>query len=132
MKKITYLFIISLLLTGCEKPIEEGPKNTDLCILFTNDVHCKYENGIGYAGVASLKKECSASYPNCLLVDSGDFTQGGAVASISEGKASIDIINEVALDNIISNFPSEKEDLSKLGIKDEYIDAILKIVNLYR
>lgn len=101
MKKITYLFVISLLLSGCKKPIEEGPKNTDLCILFTNDVHCKYENGVGYAGVASLKKECSASYSNCLLVDSGDFTQGGAIASISEGKASIDIVNEIGYDYAI-------------------------------
>lgn len=105
MKKAGLLFLFPLLLAGCgDKPQCEDTLSNDLCILFTNDVHCKYDNGIGYAGLASLKAEIKSQYKNTLLVDSGDFTQGGSVASLTGGKASIEIVNEVGYDyGIIGN-----------------------------
>ena len=46
-------------------------------ILHTNDVHCGYEENIGYDGLALYKKELERKYGSVFLADAGDFIQGG-------------------------------------------------------
>lgn len=106
MKKILILpFVVLGLfgLFGCGSNTKESINN-DLCILFTNDVHCSYDENIGYTGLKTIKNDALKHYKNVLLVDSGDFTQGSAIASVSKGKSSLEIVNEVGYDySIIGN-----------------------------
>ena len=44
-------------------------------ILHTNDVHCGFEENIGYDGLALYKKEMAEKYGSVILVDAGDFIQ---------------------------------------------------------
>ncbi len=75
-----------------------GIKGENIVILYTNDVHCAVENGLGYAGVSAYKKETEKKYENVTLVDCGDHVQGGVIGSYSEGSYIIDIMNAVGYD----------------------------------
>ena len=55
-------------------------------ILHTNDVHCGFEDNIGYDGLTLYKKELESEYDNVFLVDSGDSIQGAPIGSISKGQ----------------------------------------------
>jgi len=70
----------------------------DLAILYTNDVHCAVDEGIGYAGVAALKKQLEDEGCYVALVDAGDAVQGDAIGTLSQGSYIIDIMNEVGYD----------------------------------
>lgn len=70
----------------------------DLAILYTNDVHCAVDEGIGYAGVAALKQQLMDDGCYVALVDAGDAVQGDAIGTLSKGSYIIDIMNEVGYD----------------------------------
>ena len=70
----------------------------DLAIIYTNDVHCAVDEGIGYAGVAALKNELLSEDCYVALVDAGDAVQGDAIGTLSKGSYIIDIMNEVGYD----------------------------------
>lgn len=78
--------------------MEPAALDKDLAILYTNDVHCAVDNGIGYAGVAALKKQLLAEDCYVALVDVGDAVQGDAIGTLSKGSYIIDIMNEVGYD----------------------------------
>ena len=67
-------------------------------ILHTNDVHCGFEDNIGYDGLTLYKKELESEYDNVFLVDSGDSIQGAPIGSISKGQEITRFMNYVGYD----------------------------------
>lgn len=76
---------------------EETP-DEPIKIIYTNDVHCGIEDGIGYAGLAQFVKEVESTTPNVTLVDAGDAVQGTPVGTISQGEYIIQIMNYLGYD----------------------------------
>ncbi len=118
IRKLTVILLVVLLAfsVACKKPdavtvadITPTPEATaaptpepaldkDLAILYTNDVHCAVDSGIGYAGVAALKKQLLDEGCYVALVDAGDAVQGDAIGTLSKGSYIVDIMNEVGYD----------------------------------
>ncbi len=72
--------------------------NEDIVILYTNDIHCGIEDGLGFAGLAALKKDVQKVTPYVALVDNGDAVQGTLIGTISKGSYIVDIMNEDGYD----------------------------------
>ena len=70
----------------------------DIVILFTNDVHCGYEDNLTYSAVAELKDFYETLTPNVLLVDNGDAVQGDVIGAVSKGEYIIDFMNAAGYD----------------------------------
>ena len=70
----------------------------DIIVLYTADVHCGLEAGIGYAGVAAYKKSMKAKTSNVALVDCGDAIQGETIGAVSKGSYIVDVMNKVGYD----------------------------------
>jgi len=77
---------------------EDGLKTGDIVILYTNDVHCGAEEGIGYDGLAAYKKEMIDEGNAVILADCGDAISGGTMGSLTEGESIINIMNAVGYD----------------------------------
>lgn len=73
----------------------------DIVVLFTNDVHCGYEDNLTYSSLAALKEFYEIVTPNVLLVDNGDSVQGDVIGAVSEGELVIDLMNAVGYDYAI-------------------------------
>lgn len=73
-------------------------KDPSTAILFTNDMHCNYDQNTGYDGLMLYKKELEQKYEHVILVDAGDAIQGAPIGAISNGKEIIRIMNEVGYD----------------------------------
>lgn len=74
---------------------------SEIVVLYTNDVHCAVDSedgGIGYAALAAYKSRLEEKNPNVVLVDCGDALQGEAIGTLSEGEYIVDIMNEVGYD----------------------------------
>jgi len=84
--------------TATPEPASEPALDQDLAILYTNDVHCAVDSGIGYAGVAALKQQLLDEGCYVALVDAGDAVQGDAIGTLSKGSYIVDIMNEVGYD----------------------------------
>lgn len=84
----------SLFIFSCKSVSE---KNSDIVILYENDVHCFVD---GYAKLAGLKEDLKNEYNYVGVVSSGDFVQGGSLGSISKGKYIVDLMNLVGYDAI--------------------------------
>ena len=64
---------------------------SEIVVLYTNDVHCAVDGedgGIGYAALAAYKSRLEEKNPNVVLVDCGDALQGEAIGTLSEGDIS--------------------------------------------
>ena len=70
----------------------------DLVVLYTNDVHCGIEKGVGYPAVAAMKKQLEAEGNYVLLVDNGDSIQGEPIGTISKGKLPHALMEAVGYD----------------------------------
>ena len=70
----------------------------DIVVVFTNDVHCGYEDNLTYSSVAALKEYYETITPNVLLVDNGDAIQGDVIGAVSEGELVIDLMNAAGYD----------------------------------
>ena len=79
-------------------PESQVPKNGDIYILFTSDVHCGIDQGFGYAGLQQIRKTLEENEYETLLVDNGDSIQGEAVGTLSRGEAIIDLMNAAGYD----------------------------------
>ena len=98
MKKLlAILLTIAMLLCGFAFA-EEAAEVKPVVVLFTNDVHCGIEDGIGYAGLAAYEKAYAAKGYEVLLADNGDAIQGGPIGTLSKGEYITDIMNEVGYD----------------------------------
>ncbi len=93
---ISAIIMVTALLTGCGKTEEKNGK--DIVILYTNDVHCSIDSGIGYAGLVSYKEKVMKQTPYVTLVDCGDAVQGDYIGVVSEGGYIVDIMNEAGYD----------------------------------
>lgn len=96
MKKcfVLALLAVALVASACWA---NTPDN-DIVILFTNDVHCGVDENIGYAGLVSYKHEVEKLTPYVTLVDAGDWSQGGTIGAISQGRYIVEIMNAVGYD----------------------------------
>ena len=79
-------------------PESQVPKNGDIYILFTSDVHCRIDQGFGYAGLQQIRKKLEENGYETLLVDNGDSIQGEEVGTLSRGEAIIDLMNAAGYD----------------------------------
>lgn len=75
-----------------------GINSDDIVILYTNDVHCAIDQGIGYAGLAAYKNNMLKKTDYVTLVDCGDHSQGDVVGALTGGEMIIDLMNAVGYD----------------------------------
>ena len=76
----------------------ETEAKQDIVILATSDVHCGIEENFAYAGLEQIREVFEKSGDHTILVDGGDFAQGEAIGTITEGDAIIGLMNELAYD----------------------------------
>lgn len=91
MKHIYTLLIAlsAVLFSACRQ------ENKPIIIFFENDVHCAIDE---YAKLSALRNQCKEETPYVAIVSAGDFAQGAAIGSISEGESIIKIMNAVGYD----------------------------------
>lgn len=79
---------------------DAGAGAGEVAIVFTNDVHCGVEDGLGYAGVAAYVGDAEAAFgaDNVTLVDAGDAVQGDVLGTLTDGAAIVDIMNYLDYD----------------------------------
>lgn len=106
-----------------QEPVsEQEPANTDngeIIILFTGNVRCGIDEGIGYAGVKSIRDSLKEQGYTTILVDGGNAVQGGEIGSASQGEAIIDLMNAVGYDVAV---PGDHE----IDYGDEQFLALVK------
>lgn len=91
---LVLVFSLATVSGAAEQLPTKVPKNA-IVILHTNDVH----GGIdGYAKIAALKKAYQDAGAYVLLVDAGDFAQGGATVNMSKGATAIELMNKTGYD----------------------------------
>lgn len=77
---------------------EPAADGEEIVILYTNDVHCRVDEQIGYAGLALYKQQAETETPYVALVDAGDAIQGAPIGTLSEGEYLTDLMNYVGYD----------------------------------
>ncbi len=97
-KRLSMILIIMLVFMNSTAAF--AISTDDIVVLYTNDVHCSVDEGIGYAGLAAYQKDMEAIYgaSDVTLVDLGDAVQGAAIGTLSKGELLVDIMNEVGYD----------------------------------
>ncbi len=90
-------FIVLCLLTSVMSGISYAAEGEEIVILFENDVHCSVD---GYAKLAAMKEELSATADYVGVVSSGDFVQGGSLGVVSKGEYIVNLMNLVGYDAI--------------------------------
>ena len=97
MKKIISLLMITLvLITGCQK--KEAKQSEDIYIVFTSDVHCGVDENFTFASLKAYINELKSEHSGVLLVDCGDFLQGGTLGSLSKGEYVVELMNDIGYD----------------------------------
>ncbi len=77
---------------------EDGKLNHDLYVLYTSDVHCGIDQGLGYAGLEGIKESLQHDGNHVLLVDDGDAIQGEPIGTMTKGDSIIDLMNDLEYD----------------------------------
>ena len=69
-------------------------------ILHTNDTHCYYgeKGALGFSTLKALKDQKEVEGNTVFVIDAGDFLQGNANGTITEGEASVEVMNVVGYD----------------------------------
>lgn len=102
MKKLTS-FLLSAVFTVSSLIVSAGAENADeeskgVVILHTNDVHCGiYEDDstLSIADLAAYKARLESEGYDVILADAGDFVQGGAIGTLSDGEYPLEIMNKL-------------------------------------
>ena len=76
-------------------------KNGEIYILYTSDVHCGIDSNFGYAGLYEYRQRLEEQGCTTILVDDGDFVQGGVLGTITKGEAIIRLMNEMDYDAVV-------------------------------
>ena len=99
MKKFLALILSVMMLLGCVAMAEEAPAGLtkNIVILFTSDAHAGIDQGWGYAGVAAIRDGLAVNN-HVVLVDNGDAIQGETIGTLTNGKAIVELMNEVGYD----------------------------------
>lgn len=120
MKKIisivSIIFIV-ICLSGCS--LIKG----DAYIIFTSDIHCTMDSGMNYANLKALKKKTS----NSILIDCGDFSQGGSIGDNTKGSTIIELMNETGYD--IVSLGNHDFDFGLDALKDNIKNSKFDIVD---
>ena len=145
-KQIALFCILALLaglFTGCDLARGVELPEKDIVVLYTNDVHCAVDTGIGYAGLAAMEQAYRDAGADVILADCGDAIQGEPIGTISKGSYIIDIMNEMGYDvaaigNHEFDYGSERflelEGLAEfpyVACNFRYIDSGDTVVNAY-
>lgn len=86
-----------------------SPTNDTLVILHTNDTHSQIEpiaegkrdgNHAGYARRMGLIEQERRVYPDLILVDAGDFSQGTPYFNFYHGRIEVDALNRMGYDAV--------------------------------
>ncbi len=104
MKKSILLLSMALLFSAPVMAEESEPQidlNQDVVILYTSDVHCGVEKGFGYVGLQQIRQTCENNGAVTILVDDGDAIQGEPLGTMTEGKAVVDLMNDLKYDVVI-------------------------------
>ena len=96
----TCILVGLITIIGCSHSKKEKSvtEKGDVVILYTNDVHCAVDTGMGYSGVAFLEDYYTEAGCEVVLVDCGDAVQGEPIGTISRGEYIIDIMNKMDYD----------------------------------
>ena len=99
MKKFLALLLSVMMLLGCIAMAEEAPAGLtkNVVILFTSDAHAGIDQGWGYTGVAAIRDGLAVNN-HVVLVDNGDAIQGETIGTLTNGKAVVELMNEVGYD----------------------------------
>ena len=96
----TLIGIISLVgCSGNNQPTDK--KSDDVVILFTNDIHCGINEGLGLASLKAYMNELKEKYQYVVTVDAGDAIEGSALGTISKGEIGVEAMNAVGYDYAI-------------------------------
>ena len=98
MKRLLLPLLLAAVCACSPKSVPAGSSakaDTDIVILYDNDVHCSVD---GYAEMAALKAEKRKHTPYVALVSAGDYVQGGSLGAASKGGYIVDIMNAVGYD----------------------------------
>ena len=87
------LVFISVILSACS--VQNKTEDSRLTILYTNDVHCSYEN---YPTIAAYKETLIDNGINTILADGGDFVQGSMLGTADKGATMIRLMNTAGYD----------------------------------
>lgn len=95
---------------NCDEIVTAEPDETEIKILYTNDVHSYIDNTadvdgdgtdeeiIRYSTIAGYEDALEAAGENVILVDAGDHIQGTAYGGLDEGATIIDLMNAAGYD----------------------------------
>ena len=92
--KKTLSIVIAILMIVSTVPMAFAAES-DVVILYTNDVHCTVDN---YAVLAAYKAELIANGHTVITVDAGDAIQNDDFCSMTAGETVVDIMNAVGYD----------------------------------
>ena len=101
ISQINYLYFSPI-----NKNLKEAPKrkldnlSDDIVIIHLNDVHCGFNDTIGYDGFVLYRKELEKEYKNIIAVDVGDHLQGGVLGAITEGESVQELMKKINFDVI--------------------------------
>ena len=99
MRKLLSTMLALCLLLGLTSGVSaQEAAQSDIVILFTNDIHCAVQGDIGISGVAALKRQLIKEGNAVALVDNGDAVQGEAIGTLSKGASIVELMNAAGYD----------------------------------
>ncbi|MCF0111553.1 MAG: bifunctional metallophosphatase/5'-nucleotidase [Erysipelotrichaceae bacterium] len=91
--------MLTLVACGETAPKKESKNpETEITILYTNDVHAHVDEDLTYASVAALKKDLTEQGKAVLLVDAGDHVQGTAYGALDNGASIVKLMGAAGYD----------------------------------
>jgi 5'-nucleotidase len=94
--------VIVLLALFCSYLVYDSsePSDDGFVIIHTNDTHCYYgdDGNLGFSTVKALKDKYESEGKVVFTMDAGDFLQGNSYGTLTEGYASVLVMNEVGYD----------------------------------
>lgn len=98
MKNRIFNIFLCVILIITILPVSSFAVNeSDIVILYENDVHCIVE---GYSKLSAMKKELQESYAHVGVVSGGDFIQGNSLGVVSKGEYIVNLMNHVGYDAV--------------------------------
>lgn len=78
----------------------ESRQEETFIILHSNDTHCHLDSddSLGFSTLKCLRDQKVANGDTVFLVDAGDFLQGNAYGLLTEGEASVQVMNLIGYD----------------------------------
>ena len=122
--------LAAVLVAGSACPVWADGE-TEIVIYHTNDTHGSLEGGnssVSIGQVAALKKNT----PGSILVDAGDATQGMPLASLTQGKDIITLMNLASYDVMAAGNHEFDFGADRLLANAELADFPILAANVYR